>query len=97
MRQTFLHPDFSWLPDELTKYAGGALTWAIILLTAALIIAACVWAMGVATSNPQLASRGRSTLIACLIGALMIGLIPFGVPWIAKKFGGKVFGARKRK
>ena len=81
-----INPDFSWLPDILTNAAGGALTWGIIGLTAAFVIALAAWAIGTGTGNREIATRGKSTAIACLIAALILGVIPFAVPWITHEF-----------
>ncbi|MRG58800.1 hypothetical protein GE115_02770 [Agromyces sp. CFH 90414] len=66
-------PNGTGLPgiEQLRVIVGAVMTIGLILAVLALIVAAIVWGFGANSSNPHLASRGKSgVLIAC--GAAII-------------------------
>lgn len=66
-------PNSSGLPgiDQLRTIVGAVMTVGLILAVLALIISAVVWGFGANSSNPHLASRGKTgVLVSC--GAAVI-------------------------
>ena len=68
-----IDPNGTGLPgiDQLRTIVGAVMTVGLILSVLALIVAAIVWGFGANSSNPHLASRGKTgVLVAC--GAAII-------------------------
>jgi hypothetical protein len=68
-----IDPNGTGLPgiDQLRTFVGAVMTVGLILSVLALIVAAIVWGFGANSSNPHLASRGKTgVLVAC--GAAII-------------------------
>lgn len=68
-----IDPNGTGLPgiDQLRVIVGAVMTVGLILAVLALIVAAIVWGLGANSSNPHLASRGKTgVLVAC--GAAII-------------------------
>ncbi|MGO4680249.1 DUF6112 family protein [Microbacterium sp. 2MCAF23] len=66
-------PNGTGLPgiDQLRMIVGAVMTVGLILSVLALIVSAIVWGFGANSSNPHLASRGKTgVLVAC--GAAVI-------------------------
>lgn len=57
-----IDPNTSGLPviDQLRTIVGAVMTLGLILSVLTLIVSAIVWGFGANSSNPHLASRGRS-------------------------------------
>lgn len=76
-------PNANGLPgiDQLKMIVGASMTVGLILSVLALIIAAVIWGYGSNSSNPHLASRGKSgVLVACgaaAISGASVALINF--------------------
>ncbi len=71
--QVSITPNSTGLPGitQLRTIVGAVMTVGLILSVLALIIAAIVWGFGANSSNPQLASRGKTgVLVSC--GAAVI-------------------------
>lgn len=49
------------------------LTWAVVLAVAAFITYGATWAVGGLSANAQTAGRGKTGMIICLVGALLLG------------------------
>jgi len=61
-------PNGTGLPgiEQLRVIVGAAMTIGLVLAVLALIVAAVVWGFGANSSNPHLASRGKTgVLVAC--------------------------------
>lgn len=68
-----IDPNGTGLPgiEQLRTIVGAVMTVGLILSVLALIVAAIVWGFGANSSNPHLASRGKTgVLVAC--GAAII-------------------------
>lgn len=70
-----ISPNTDGLPGiaQLREVVGAMMTVGLILSVLALIIAAIVWALGSNSSNPHLASRGKSGVLIALGAALVTG------------------------
>lgn len=70
-----ISPNTSGLPGvgEAEHIVGALLTFSVIAAVAGLAISAIVWAVGSNSSNPHLASRGRTGVLAACAAALLIG------------------------
>lgn len=66
-------PDFSWLPKGWRLIMGGALGLGLVACVLGVVVAGCAWAFGVTSERPDIAAKARSTLLACLVGAFVIG------------------------
>jgi hypothetical protein len=70
-----IEPNSDGLPGigQLRAIVGAAMTIGLIFSVLALIIAAIVWAMGSNSSNPHLASRGKTGVLVALGAAIVCG------------------------
>ncbi len=70
-----IDPNSSGLPGiaQLREIVGAVMTIGLILAVLAVIIAALVWAFGSNSSNPHLASRGKSGVLVALAAAVVCG------------------------
>lgn len=68
-------PPNSDLPgiEALRGIVGSVMTVGLILAVLALLIAAIVWAIGATSSNPHLASRGKTGVLVAVIAAIVCG------------------------
>jgi hypothetical protein len=68
-------PNSTGLPgiSSLSNIVGALLTVGLIACVAGLVIAAIVWAIGTHSSNPHLASRGKTGVLVALAAAMLIG------------------------
>lgn len=66
----------------LITAAGGLQAVALLAVTAGLVLGAGAWALGHAGGMNRLATRGRITVIGCLVGAFAIGALPRLIPWV---------------
>ena len=68
-----IDPNSSGLPgiDQLRLIVGAVMTIALVISVLALLVSAIVWGLGSNSSNPTLASRGKTgVLVSC--GAAVI-------------------------
>lgn len=73
-------PNSTGLPgiNALRTIVGAGMTVGLILSVLALVIAAVVWGLGLHSSNPHLASRGKTgVLVACGAAILTGGAVAF--------------------
>lgn len=78
--QVDITPNDSGLPGiaQLRTIVGAVMTIGLVLAVLALIISAIVWAVGANSSNPHLASRGKTgVLIACAAAIICGGAVAF--------------------
>jgi VIT1/CCC1 family predicted Fe2+/Mn2+ transporter len=70
-----IKPNADGLPGiaELQHLVGAIMTVGLVLSVLAVIIAAIVWAFGANSSNPHLASRGKTGVLVGLGAALICG------------------------
>lgn len=70
-----ISPNGDGLPgiSEAKHLVGALLTYGLIAAFAGVALSAISWAVGAHSSNPTLASRGRSGLLVCAVVALVIG------------------------
>ncbi|MHB1509396.1 MAG: DUF6112 family protein [Acidimicrobiales bacterium] len=68
-------PNTTGLPgiSSLSNIVGALLSIGLIACVAGLVIAAMVWAIGSHSSNPNLASRGKTGVLVALVAAILIG------------------------
>jgi hypothetical protein len=68
-------PNSTGLPgiSSLSNIVGALLTIGLIACVAGLVIAAIVWAIGTHSSNPHLASRGKTGVLVAFGAAMLIG------------------------
>ena len=68
-------PNTTGLPgiSSLSNIVGALLSIGLIACVAGLVIAAIVWAIGSHSSNPGLASRGKTGVLVALVAAILIG------------------------
>lgn len=68
-------PNDDGLPGitQLREIVGAMMTVGLILAVLAILIAAIVWAFGANSSNPHLASRGKTGVLIGLGAALICG------------------------
>lgn len=68
-------PNSTGLPgiNSISNIVGALLTIGLIACVAGLVIAAIVWAIGSHSSNPNLASRGKTGVLVALVAAILIG------------------------
>lgn len=68
-------PNTTGLPgiNSISNIVGALLTIGLIACVAGLVIAAMVWAIGSHSSNPNLASRGKTGVLVALVAAILIG------------------------
>jgi hypothetical protein len=77
-------PNTNGLPgiDQLKEIVGAIMSIGLILAVVALIIAAVVWAFGANSSNPHLASRGKTGILVAAAAGVVCGaavaLVEFG-------------------
>ncbi|GAB4086384.1 hypothetical protein GCM10028784_30140 [Myceligenerans cantabricum] len=82
--QIDIDPNTDGLPGitQLEEIVGAIMTIGLILAVLALIVSAIVWAFGSNSSNPHLASRGKSGILIAAAAALLCGaavaLVNFG-------------------
>ncbi|NMW82258.1 hypothetical protein HHJ73_10965 [Mobiluncus mulieris] len=65
-------PDFSWLPDRWFKVTGGVMSFGLLGLTCALIIAAGVWALAARNGHCEWAARAKATIISVLVAVILL-------------------------
>ena len=70
-----IKPNADGLPGipELEDLVGAIMTVGLVLSVLAVIIAAIVWAFGANSSNPHMASRGKTGVLVGLGAALICG------------------------
>src|SRR5690554_6717310 len=70
-----ISPNDTGLPGiaQLRTLVGAVMTVGLILSVLALICAAIVWGLGSVTSNPHLASRGKTGVLIACIAAVVTG------------------------
>lgn len=70
-----IKPNTDGLPGiaELEDLVGAIMTVGLVLSVLAVIIAAIVWAFGANSSNPHMASRGKTGVLVGLGAALICG------------------------
>ena len=70
-----IDPNTDGLPgiEQLRAIVGAAMTVGLILAVLALIIAAVVWGYGANSSNPHLASRGKTGVLVSCGAAIICG------------------------
>jgi len=70
-----IDPNTDGLPgiEQLRVIVGAAMTVGLILAVLALIIAAVVWGYGANSSNPHLASRGKTGVLVSCGAAIICG------------------------
>ena len=70
-----IDPNSSGLPGiaQLSTIVGAVMTVGLILSALALIISAIVWAVGANSSNPHLASRGKTGVLVSCGAAILCG------------------------
>jgi hypothetical protein len=68
-------PNTTGLPGitTISNIVGALLSIGLIACVAGLVIAAIVWAIGTHSSNPSLASRGKTGVLVALVAAILIG------------------------
>lgn len=68
-------PNTSGLPgiDQLRTIVGAVMTVGLILSVLALIVAAVVWGFGANSSNPHMASRGKTGVLVSCGAAVLCG------------------------
>ena len=68
-------PNTTGLPgiNTMSNIVGALLTIGLISCVAGLVISAIVWAIGSHSSNPNLASRGKTGVLVALVAAILIG------------------------
>lgn len=74
-------PDFDGLSgiSELREVAGALLMFVLIVAVLMVIVSAICWAIGTATGNHQVATKGRVGVLVALGAAILAG---GGVAWI---------------
>lgn len=86
-----IKPNQGGLPGvgEAKNIVGALLVYGLIACVAGCVISAIIWAVGGSSSNPSLASRGKSGVVISFAAAIVVGaanaLITFG-----SGIGGKV-------
>lgn len=65
-------PDFSWLPAKWFKVAGGVMSFGLLGLTCALIIAAGVWAVSARNGHSEWAAKAKGTIISVLVAVIVL-------------------------
>ncbi len=70
-----INPNTSGLPGiaQLRTIVGAVMTVGLILSVLALIISAIIWGFGANSSNPHLASRGKTGVLVSCGAALICG------------------------
>jgi hypothetical protein len=70
-----INPNTTGLPGigELETMVGALLTVGVIAAIAGLAISAITWAVGNHSTNPQLASRGKTGVLVAFAAAALIG------------------------
>lgn len=82
--QIDIDPNTHGLPGmpQMREIVGAVMTVGLYLAVLALIVSAVVWAFGSNSSNPHLASRGKSGILIAAAAALLCGaavaLVNFG-------------------
>lgn len=68
-------PNKDGLPgiSEALKIVGALLTFGLIAAVAGVVLAAITWAIGSHSSNPHVASRGKTGVIASCVAAVLVG------------------------
>lgn len=68
-------PNTNGLPGiaQLQQVVGATMTVGLVLSVLALILAAIVWALGSNSSNPHMASRGKTGILVALGAAAVCG------------------------
>jgi len=68
-------PNDSGLPgiEQLRTIVGAVMTVGLILAVLALIISAIIWGFGASSSNPHLASRGKTGVLVSCLAAVVCG------------------------
>ena len=76
--QVSAKPDPSGLPgqDKLQKLVDGLYSWSLILILAALVVAAIVWAWGAHSNHHGAASSGRRGVLLAAAAGLLVGMAP---------------------
>ena len=70
-----IDPNGTGLPgiDQLRTIVGAVMTIGLVLSVLALIVAAIVWGFGANSSNPHLASRGKTGVLVSCGAAIICG------------------------
>lgn len=70
-----INPNSDGLPgiSQLRDIVGAVMTIGLILAVLALIISAIVWGFGSSSSNPHLASRGKTGVLVSCAAAILCG------------------------
>jgi hypothetical protein len=82
--QIDIDPNTTGLPGmpQLKEIVGAVMTIGLYLAVLALVVSAIVWAFGSNSSNPHLASRGKTGILIAAAAALLCGaavaLVNFG-------------------
>lgn len=68
-------PNKDGLPgiSEALKIVGALLTFGLVAAVAGVVLAAITWAVGSHSSNPAVASRGKTGVIASCVAAVLVG------------------------
>jgi hypothetical protein len=68
-------PNKDGLPgiQEALKIVGALLTFGLIAAVAGVVLAAITWAVGSHSSNPHVAGRGKTGVIASCVAAVLVG------------------------
>jgi hypothetical protein len=68
-------PNGNGLPgvSQLEKMVGTLVVFAVIAAVAGVLISAITWAVGNHSSNPQLASRGKTGVLVAAVAAILAG------------------------
>lgn len=71
----YINPNTNGLPgiDQLRIVVGAVMTIGLILAVLALIVAAVVWGFGANSSNPHLASQGKTGVLVACGAAILCG------------------------
>ncbi|WP_449281550.1 DUF6112 family protein [Leucobacter sp.] len=70
-----IDPNSDGLPGiaQLRDIVGAVMTVGLILSVLALIVSAIVWGLGANSSNPHLASRGKTGVLVSCVAAVLCG------------------------
>ncbi|UOR02364.1 DUF6112 family protein [Leucobacter allii] len=70
-----INPNSDGLPGiaQLREIVGAVMTAGLILAVLALIISGIIWGFGANSSNPHLATRGKTGVLVCCGAAILCG------------------------
>ncbi len=73
-----LDPSITYLPGSvaLQQMVNGIGGWALIGVLVALVLGACLWALGSHTQNMHQSAAGRRAVLTSLVAAVLIGAAP---------------------